>query len=62
MRQQLVAPAVATAAADASGNEGDTLGTSGAFSDADGNNTLTIMQSSGDGTVTGNWIVEPADH
>ena len=49
------APAVATAAVDASGNEGDTLATSGAFSDADGNNTLTIMQSGGDGTVTGNW-------
>jgi hypothetical protein len=47
-------PAVDTAAADANGNEGDTLTTSGAFSDADGNNTLTISKVSGDGTVPDN--------
>lgn len=48
------APVVATEAADASGNEGDTLTTSGAFSDADGNGTLTITKQSGAGTVTDN--------
>ncbi len=48
------APAVATAAADASGNEGDTLTTLGAFSDADGNSTLIITKASGDGTVVDN--------
>ena len=45
-------PVVATAAADASGNEGSQLTTSGAFSDADGNGTLTITKQSGAGTVT----------
>ena len=54
MRQQLVHPAVATAAADANGDEGDTLATSGAFSDGDGNNTLTITKLSGAGTVNDN--------
>jgi len=48
------APAVETAAADADGNEGDTLSTSGAFSDADGNDTLEITKTSGDGTVIDN--------
>ncbi len=48
------APAVATAAADASGNEGDTLATSGAFSDADGPSTLAITKVSGAGTVDDN--------
>ena len=47
-------PAVATAADDANGNEGDTLQTSGAFSDQDGNDTLTITKFSGDGTVIDN--------
>ena len=48
------APAVDTAADDANDNEGATLGTSGAFSDADGNDTLTITKVSGDGDVTDN--------
>jgi thrombospondin type 3 repeat protein/Big-like domain-containing protein len=48
------APAVGTAASDANGNEGDTLTTSGSFTDQDGNNTLTITKQSGDGTVTDN--------
>jgi hypothetical protein len=48
------APALSSAAADASGNEGGTLTTSGAFSDQDGNGTLTITKVSGDGTVTDN--------
>ena len=48
------APAVDTAAADANGNEGDTLGTSGAFSDGDGNSSLTITKLNGAGTVTDN--------
>ena len=48
------APQVATTAADATGNEGDTLTTSGSFSDLDGNNTLTVTKVSGDGTVTDN--------
>jgi hypothetical protein len=48
------APAVASAAADASGNEGSTLSTSGAFSDQDGNDTLTITKVSGAGSVTDN--------
>jgi hypothetical protein len=48
------APEVATAAADANGDEGDTLQTNGAFSDADGNNTLTITKQSGAGDVVDN--------
>ena len=48
------APVLATAAADANGDEGETLGTSGAFSDGDGNATLTVTKLSGDGTVTDN--------
>jgi hypothetical protein len=48
------APAVATAALDANGLEGSAFGTSGAFSDQDGNNTLTITKVSGAGTVTDN--------
>jgi len=46
------APTVSSEAADANGNEGDTLQTSGAFSDQDPNTTLTITQSSGAGVVT----------
>jgi hypothetical protein len=52
------APAVGTAAADATGNEGDTLSTNGSFTDGDGNGTVTITKVSGAGTVTqanGTW-------
>jgi hypothetical protein len=53
------APAVGSAAVDASGSEGDTLGTSGSFTDADGNGSLTVTKVSGAGNVTdegnGNW-------
>ena len=53
------APAVGTAALDASGNEGSPLSTSGSFTDQDGNSTLTITKVSGDGVVTdtgnGTW-------
>jgi hypothetical protein len=48
------APALASSAADANGNEGSTLGTSGSFTDQDGNSTLTITKvddSSGSVTV-----------
>ena len=48
------APFVYSEAADASGNEGDTLTTSGAFADQDGNSTLTITKVSGAGTVVDN--------
>ena len=48
------APQVDSAASDANGDEGDTLTTSGSFSDADGNDTLTITKLSGVGTVTDN--------
>jgi hypothetical protein len=44
-------PVVQTAAADANGDEGDTLATNGAFSDPDGD-SLTITKLSGAGTVT----------
>lgn len=48
------APAVLSPAADANGNEGDELSTSGSFSDGDGNATLTItgdgVADNGDGT------------
>jgi hypothetical protein len=62
------APAVATSAADANGDEGDTLSTSGAFSDGDGGNTLTITKLSGAGTVTDNgdgtwsWSLPTSDN
>jgi hypothetical protein len=46
------APVVSTPANDANGNEGETLSTSGAFSDQDEAGTLTITKVSGDGTVT----------
>jgi PKD repeat protein len=48
------APTVATAAEDASDNEGSTLTTSGAFADQDGNNTLTISIQSGAGALVDN--------
>jgi Bacterial Ig-like domain/Thrombospondin type 3 repeat len=48
------APAVGSAASDASGTEGDTLNASGSFTDADGNSSLTITKVSGVGTVTPN--------
>jgi hypothetical protein len=47
------APVVSTVAADANGNEGTTLQTSGAFSDADGN-ALIITQTGGAGTLIAN--------
>ncbi len=61
------APALGTVAADAPGNEGDTLRSSGSFTDADGNHTLTITKNSGAGTVTDNgngtwsWSHSPSD-
>ncbi|MFC7500754.1 PxKF domain-containing protein [Nocardioides sp. GCM10030258] len=49
------APAVETQAPDASGNEGDTLATTGSFSDADGNDSLTLTVPVGTpGTFTDN--------
>jgi hypothetical protein len=49
------APTVATPAADVTnGVEGSPMSTSGAFSDADGNSTLTITKLSGAGSVTDN--------
>ncbi len=52
-------PQVAVAAADAVGDEGSTLETSGSFSDLDGAGSLTITKQSGSGTVTptggGGW-------
>jgi hypothetical protein len=47
-------PAVDDEAADASGQEGDTLTTSGSFADGDGAGTLTITKVSGAGDVTDN--------
>lgn len=47
------APVVSTQAADANGNEGSTLTTSGAFSDPDGD-ALTLTQTAGAGTITDN--------
>lgn len=47
------APVVSLAAADASGEEGDTLSTGGAFTDAD-EDTLTVTKVSGEGEVTDN--------
>ncbi|MEI8412686.1 MULTISPECIES: PxKF domain-containing protein [unclassified Kribbella] len=53
------APAAAAAPADGNGDEGSALTTAGAFTDADGNQTLTISKVSGAGTVTdhgdGTW-------
>lgn len=60
------APAVLTPAEDQTGNEGSTLTASGAFSDQDGNSTLSIS-GSGAGTVTDNgdgtwsWSYTPVD-
>jgi hypothetical protein len=48
------APAAANTPADKSGYEGSALTTSGAFTDADGNSTLTITKVSGAGTVSDN--------
>lgn len=45
------APVVSAQAADAHGNEGSTLTTTGAFSDPDGD-SLTLTKTAGDGTVT----------
>lgn len=62
------APQLNQAAADASGDEGDTLTASGSFTDADGNNTLSITKLSGEGNVTDNgdgtwsWSYTPADN
>jgi hypothetical protein len=62
------APAVLTLAEDADGDEGSTLATSGAFSDGDGNSTLTIGKLSGDGVVVDNgdgtwsWSLAPGDN
>ena len=62
------APQVSSAAADASGNEASALSTSGAFSDQDGNASLTITKVSGAGTVTVNadgtwsWTHTPPDN
>ena len=55
-----VAPTVSAKAANATGNEGQTLSTSGAFADSNGVNTITsITKTSGAGTVTptgsGGW-------
>ncbi len=61
-----VAPAVAVAATDASGDEGTTLETSGRFSDV-ATDPLTITKVSGPGAVTGNadgswsWSFDGAD-
>ena len=52
-------PALDTAATDADGTEGDTLAASGAFTDLDGNDTLTIQSDATEGTFTdhgdGTW-------
>ena len=62
------APEVETAALDATGDEGDTLQTSGSFSDGDSNAVLTVTKQSGNGTVTdlGNgawsWSLGTADN
>jgi hypothetical protein len=62
------APTLATPASDATGDEGDTLHTSGAFADQDGNNTLAITKLSGDGTVSDNgdgtwsWSLATSDN
>ena len=48
-------PVLATAATDADGTEGDTLAASGAFTDLDGNGTLTIASDATEGTFTDQW-------
>jgi hypothetical protein len=48
------APEVGAEADNANGDEGDTLQTSGSFTDGDGYDDLTISKSSGDGTVVDN--------
>ena len=48
------APVLGTAAANADGDEGGTLATSGSFADGDGNGSLTITKVSGAGTVVDN--------
>lgn len=48
------APVASGAPADVNGFEGSPLSTSGAFTDADGNQTLTVAKVSGDGTVADN--------
>jgi hypothetical protein len=48
------APAAVGSPVDGNGDEGSTLNTTGAFTDADGNHTLTISKVSGAGTVTDN--------
>jgi hypothetical protein len=48
------APVAVGSPADENGSEGSALTTSGAFTDADGNQTLTISKVSGAGTVTDN--------
>jgi len=61
------APVLDTAAADASGNEGDLLSASGKFTDADGDNTLTLSADNAVGTFTDNgdgtwsWSYTPND-
>jgi hypothetical protein len=48
------APELATEATDADGTEGDTLTASGAFTDMDGDATLTIVSDATEGTFTDN--------
>jgi hypothetical protein len=48
------APVAGAAPADGNGDEGSVLSTGGAFTDADGNSSLTISKASGAGTVTDN--------
>jgi hypothetical protein len=61
------APAVGSGAANASGNETDTLTTNGSFTDQDGNGSLTISKVSGAGDVVDNgngtwsWSLATAD-
>ncbi|WP_432939967.1 PKD domain-containing protein [Kribbella sp. CA-253562] len=47
-------PVAAVLPADATGDEGSALSTSGSFTDADGNSTLTVSKVSGAGAVTDN--------
>lgn len=47
-------PVAAVLPADANGTEGSALSTSGSFTDADGNDTLTVTKVSGAGSVTDN--------
>jgi hypothetical protein len=47
-------PTVSSAAADANGTEGDTLSTSGSFSDTDAGDTLTLSADNTEGTFTDN--------